>query len=346
MKEGEYPFGSVMDVWVKDADLVALAHVSEVMLVEPYATAVPLNDLTRTRVGVASNVTDTANLHGLTGNGVVVGVPGSGIDITHPDLANRVIIDNNSPPMTDGARNPRGRHHCEFWCHDSANFTNGSTAGSSFAGKAPLSQLYSLSILPAAGVAVVGTTNYGGGPSIMNAIVAINVTNASAGYQQPPIVTILDEHADPRITNVVGGVEFRSNDTGCRLHCRLTNGGRLAAFLKVDVIESYAISGGSLVTNYTTNIWTGSNYTETNITVLVTPPWSGLSGDHESGTAHQYLCGEQQLGDVFAGIQHPVGNLRWCACGIRCRIGKATSRSTTFSPPVTAALGRPWGRVG
>lgn len=275
LKESEFPFGSVMDVYPGAADLVALAQLTEVQLLEPYATAVALNDLSRPRIGIASNVTDTVNLHGLTGSGVVVGVPGSGVDGSHPDLTNRVIVDTNfNTPRIDATGHETHVAGIIAGAGTSlpASFTNGSTGGSSFAGKAPESQIYPLAIFPATGDAFVGSTNGATG-----AVVRVDVTYESAGYQIPPSVFIFDSTPVTRITNVVGGVTNLVQTTpgqNAFYEAVLTDSKVSAIVPQVTVWEFYNISNGFLVTNYQTNIWTGSNYTETNLTVVVTPPWS------------------------------------------------------------------------
>src|ERR1039457_2090101 len=84
------PFGPVVRVQ-PPADWTALAALPGVHIVEPFHPRIHANDLSRARTGVAADTQVSSNYLGLTGKNVIVAVPDSGIDATHPDLTGRVL---------------------------------------------------------------------------------------------------------------------------------------------------------------------------------------------------------------------------------------------------------------
>ncbi|NBV25617.1 MAG: hypothetical protein EBS05_27380 [Proteobacteria bacterium] len=84
--------------------LVALAQMPAVQNIEAYQSPLFMNDLSRVRldvsVGGVDATTTNANWLNLTGNGVTVGLPGSGVDLGHPELAGQTFL-NASSPATD-----------------------------------------------------------------------------------------------------------------------------------------------------------------------------------------------------------------------------------------------------
>jgi subtilisin family serine protease/subtilisin-like proprotein convertase family protein len=84
------PFGTVVTI-EPPPDWIALAQLSGVQLMEEAYRRARANDLTRVRIGVATNTLTSTNHLGLTGANVLVGINDFAVDATHPDLAGRVF---------------------------------------------------------------------------------------------------------------------------------------------------------------------------------------------------------------------------------------------------------------
>lgn len=87
------PFGSIADLrcsFDKVAWMARLPGVQEIELSRPRVAA---SDLSRARVGVASNSVTSVNYLGLTGSNVTVNVNDSGVDSNQADLLGRVVWD-------------------------------------------------------------------------------------------------------------------------------------------------------------------------------------------------------------------------------------------------------------
>ncbi|MFM2082981.1 MAG: hypothetical protein RL380_1672, partial [Verrucomicrobiota bacterium] len=131
------------------ASIARLGGVHTLQIVKPRRTA---NDLTRVLMGVVTNTITgaTNNYLGLTGSNVCVNVNDFGFDVTHPDLAPRVVEDvfNVSPGTdTDG----HGTHVMGIIASSggqSATVTNasGSVIGADFRGKAPAATIFGMTI--------------------------------------------------------------------------------------------------------------------------------------------------------------------------------------------------------
>lgn len=153
--EGPSPFGPVLTVQARPGDLVSLAQLSGVQIIERSGRRAPVNDLTRVTMNVSADTLVTNNYFGLTGSNVLVAVTDSGIDATHPDLTGRVLPDPNVlamiPPLNAGVDTiGHGTHVAGIIAGDGAASatvpftTNGSVAGANYRGKAPASKLFSM----------------------------------------------------------------------------------------------------------------------------------------------------------------------------------------------------------
>lgn len=126
-----------------------LASLSAVQLIEPWAPRVPMNDLSRALVGVATNTVTTTNHLGLTGTNIWVNVNDTAVWGQHPDLRNRVFGE-ASVLATDptghgthvagtiassGANGPTG-----------TNVPSGSLTNANFRGMAPGAKLFVLPV--------------------------------------------------------------------------------------------------------------------------------------------------------------------------------------------------------
>src|SRR6266550_7961605 len=91
LAESPSPFGPVLTVrfpsWEESGvGWIELAQLPGVEVVEMSRARVPANDLSRVRLGVATDTQTQTNYLGLTGSNVVVNLNDTGVDATHPDL--------------------------------------------------------------------------------------------------------------------------------------------------------------------------------------------------------------------------------------------------------------------
>src|SRR5581483_7454476 len=86
------PFGPEFVVQIPGGEAgIAAAQWPLAQEVEMYHRRQPLNDLTRVRLGVATNTVTLTNYYGLTGQGIWMNLDDTGVDGTHPDLHGRVF---------------------------------------------------------------------------------------------------------------------------------------------------------------------------------------------------------------------------------------------------------------
>lgn len=149
LAEERSPFGPVLRVRVRPEpdSLAALARLAGVQVIEPWRPRVLANDLSRVRLGIATDTITTTNHFDLTGTNVLVNVNDSGVDATHPDLAGRVL-GFNALALTD--RTGHGTHVAGVIASSggqSATVTNASGSinpgtNTQYRGKAPGARLF------------------------------------------------------------------------------------------------------------------------------------------------------------------------------------------------------------
>ena len=147
------PFGPVLRVVPPADSLPAVAGLAGVQEVEWALKRATANDLSRVRVGVATDVLATNNYLGLTGSNVLVNVNDSGVDATHPDLSPRVFSDSTN---TLADANGHGTHVAGIIASSGGQSTTVSNAsgpqgpyagtGTEFRGLAPAASLYALPV--------------------------------------------------------------------------------------------------------------------------------------------------------------------------------------------------------
>ncbi len=259
VSEDSYPFGHLLTIRPASGSLVALGQLPEVQLVEAYHERVLLTDLARFAAGVSSNTTATANHLGLTGNGVLVGVNGSGIDQTHPDLTGRITTD-AAAPLADSTGHETlvaGILAGSGASSGAVTPTNGSVAGASYRGMAPSAELYPLGIVGASAEPVLDANGV---------ILSANIISGAAGYVTAPGVSVLD-----------------ATGSNAVLSSTIT-GGRVTAIT--------VLSGG---TNYSTNAfitmpapWLDSqiitNIARLTNVYIVNNSWANFSPDYDSSS--------------------------------------------------------------
>ncbi|HVV73634.1 MAG TPA: S8 family serine peptidase, partial [Verrucomicrobiae bacterium] len=105
--------------------------------------------------GVATNTLTDTNYFGLSGQGVVVAVDDTGIDVDHPDLQGRVRVDPLGPPVIAQDTDGHGTHVAGIIAGSGAKSVTVSNAVGSinpgtntqYRGKAPKANLYSVEFL-------------------------------------------------------------------------------------------------------------------------------------------------------------------------------------------------------
>ena len=160
------PFGSVIVVRPPADSLVALAGLPGVQYIEAAHAKAPANNLSRQLSGVAADSVVGTNYLGLTGQGIMVAVSDSGVDVTHPDLAGRVFTDS---ALSGTDTNGHGTHVAGTIIGNGAMSTTVSNAQGSilppttnqFRGMAPNATLLSLLAAPIIGPSFADDTSFG-----------------------------------------------------------------------------------------------------------------------------------------------------------------------------------------
>ena len=146
--EERSPFGPLLVVRTPGDALTVLAQMPEVQRLEVRHERRAANDLTRVKLGVATDTVVSNNYLNLTGSNVLVNINDTGVDATHPDLAGRVFaVATNTLTDVDG----HGTHVAGIIAStgtNSASVTNasGSLTNASFRGKAPAAKLFVLPV--------------------------------------------------------------------------------------------------------------------------------------------------------------------------------------------------------
>ncbi|HEV2392890.1 MAG TPA: S8 family serine peptidase, partial [Verrucomicrobiae bacterium] len=151
LSEDRSPFGPVVRVQPPVDSLPALAGIPGVHEIELARTRVLANDLSRAAVGVAADSVTPNNYLDLQGLGVMVAVSDTGVDSTHPDLANRVLFD---VPAAGLDTNGHGTHVAGTIAGDGTESTTVTNAEGSimpgtngqFRGMAPQATLFSMDL--------------------------------------------------------------------------------------------------------------------------------------------------------------------------------------------------------
>jgi subtilisin-like proprotein convertase family protein len=153
--EARSPFGPQFVIEPRPESLVALANLPGIQLLETYAQRVPMNDLTRVRLGVSADSTTNENYLHLSGSNVWVNMNDTGVWTNHADLAllhgtNRLFGD-SLDALTD--LDGHGTHVAGVILGNGTNSSklgtnlpSGSLSNANFRGMAPQATLLSLPI--------------------------------------------------------------------------------------------------------------------------------------------------------------------------------------------------------
>lgn len=150
LAEAPSPFGPVWTVKPAAEGWTELARLPGVQLVEWFRERVAANDLSRVRLGIATNTLTGTNYLGLRGSNVVVNVNDTGVSTNHPDLQGRVLFD---LPISGVDSNGHGTHVAGVIAGNGLSSTNpvnvgqfaqGSQTNADFRGKAPAAKIFSM----------------------------------------------------------------------------------------------------------------------------------------------------------------------------------------------------------
>ncbi|MDB6033648.1 MAG: Peptidase and in kexin sedolisin, partial [Verrucomicrobiales bacterium] len=178
LAEDRSPFGQQMTVQMPRDQLVSIAKMASVQVVETFHRRAKANDLGRARLNVAKDGVTATNYRGLTGQGVNVNLNDTGVNTAHPDLPPSRVTGLGAGTDGDG----HGTHVAGTIAGSGAASPispppPGSTNGATFRGMAPLANLYVLPI-----DVVTGPLN---ADSYLQETAALNgadVSNNSWGY--------------------------------------------------------------------------------------------------------------------------------------------------------------------
>jgi subtilisin-like proprotein convertase family protein len=145
--EERSPFGPQLVVQMPQDQLVSIAKMSSVQVVETFHRRAKANDLGRTRLNVATDGVTASNYRDLTGQGVIVNLNDTGVNTAHPDLPAGRINGLGAGIDSDGhGTHVAGTIAGSGVASPISPAPPGSTNGASFRGMAPLANLYVLPI--------------------------------------------------------------------------------------------------------------------------------------------------------------------------------------------------------
>ncbi len=146
------PFGTLITVVAPADALGPLAGLGGVQMVERWSPRAVANDLTGPKLGSTTNVLNTSNYFGLTGDGVLVNINDTGVDDSHPDLKGRVTTLDPLKATVLRDFDGHGTHVAGTIAGDGsasgsiASTPQGSETNASFQGKAPKARLFVLPV--------------------------------------------------------------------------------------------------------------------------------------------------------------------------------------------------------
>lgn len=163
--EQRSPFGHIFRIQPPAQNWLDVARLPGVQILEMSRPRVRANDLSRVRVGVATDSVTTTNYLNLTGSNILVNVNDTGVDAQHPDLANRVFPDF---PSSGTDTNGHGTHVAGIIASSGQNcldITNASgsvmpATNGQFRGIAPGANIFAMSIDSTFGI-VGSETSFG-----------------------------------------------------------------------------------------------------------------------------------------------------------------------------------------
>ncbi len=204
-----FPFGHVITIAPPGNSLVALAQMPVVQNIEGYNAPMLMTDLSRVRLDVSTNTTDLApagNWGGLTGAGVMVGLVGSGAELSHPQFAGAIFSNPWSATTDVNGHETLVGSVIAGRQNTSPTPTNGSIAGADYRGMAPGALLFPLSLYDR------DYTNYGNIWVITNAAQLssnnLSIVNNSWGYP----VSTYDINSAIYDMAVRDSLAYRTND--------------------------------------------------------------------------------------------------------------------------------------
>jgi subtilisin-like proprotein convertase family protein len=148
--EERSPFGPLVRVRPPSDSLVALARLQGVQAIEMARSRVHVNDLSRVRMGVASDPLDPNNFLNLDGDGTMVNVNDTGVDASHPDLGQGRVFGDVPASLVDS--NGHGTHVAGIIASSGSKsylVTNAEGSimpgsGTQFRGMAPRAKIFSI----------------------------------------------------------------------------------------------------------------------------------------------------------------------------------------------------------